>query len=179
MILRYNTDMTKDNQKTTEKNKQDWVDKLVAWGCQLLHLTKYQKILTQLAKFVIAGVITTAIDWSLFAMLVYVFNVGPMVTKFFSFMASTLVSYYINTIWVFDTTKNKSRQRLVTEFFVFSGIAFAISEVLIYVFIYQWHWNDMLANIVTTAITMVFNYVTRKLFLEERKKSHKTTTVSK
>lgn len=158
--------------KTEKKTKNpDAIDKLVAWGCNILHLTKYQKILTQLAKFFIAGVTTTLFDWGIFYVLVYIINVEPLIAQIFSFTASTLLSFYINTLWVFDTTKNKTRRRLIIEFFVFSGIALVISEILLYVFIYQLHLNDMLAKIITTAVTMVFNYVTRKLFLEDRKSS--------
>lgn len=175
MILRYNTDMGKNNSTVKLEKKPDWVDKLVAWGCQLLHLTKYQKILTQLAKFVIAGVITTAIDWVLFAILVYSLNIAPLIAQIFAFSGSTLISYYINTIWVFDTTKNKTRRRLVAEFFIFSGIAFVISEVLLYIFIYQLGMNDMIAKVFTTAVTMVFNYITRKIFLEDHKKPRSQT----
>lgn len=154
--------------------KPDIVDKLVGWGCKILHLTKHQKILTQLAKFVIAGVTTTLFDWGIFYVLVYIVNIEPLIAQIFSFTASTLLSYYINTLWVFDTTKNKTRRRLIIEFFVFSGIALIISEILLYIFIYQLHLNDMLAKVITTAITMVFNFITRKLFLEDHKKSDHT-----
>lgn len=162
--------MSKPKPANQGTSKPDLIDQLVAWGCKILHLTKYQKTLTQLAKFFIAGVATTLFDWGIFYVLVYLLHVAPLIAQIFSFAASTLLSYYINTLWVFDTTKNKTRQRLVIEFFVFSGIAFAISEVLLYVFIYQLHMNDMLAKVITTAVTMVFNYITRKLFLEDHHK---------
>lgn len=153
------------------EKKADWVDKLVAWGCGVLHLTKYEKILTQLAKFVIVGVITTLIDWAIYYVLCYWVNMNPLVAQLFSFTISTFASYYMNTLWVFDTTKTKTKQRLITEFFVFSAVALGISTALLYLFIYKLGLNDMLAKVVTTAITMVFNFVTRKLFLEDRKKT--------
>lgn len=157
-----------DTAQTIER-KPDWVDNLVAWGCRILHLTKYQKILTQLAKFVIAGVINTAIDWAIYYVLCYGVNFNPLIAQLFSFTIATIVSYYINTIWVFDTTKKKTRRRLITEFFVLNAIALGISTVLLYVFVYPLHMNEMLAKILTTAVTMVFNYITRKLTLEDRK----------
>lgn len=162
--------MDKTHSSVHTASKPDLIDQLVAWGCKVLHLTKYQKVLTQLAKFFIAGVITTLFDWLIFYILVYILSMEPLIAQVFSFAASTLLSYFINTIWVFNTTKNKTRQRLIAEFFIFSGIAFAISEVLLYVFIYQLSMNDMIAKIITTAITMIFNYITRKLFLEDHKK---------
>ena len=155
--------------KNLTQHKPDWVDKLVAWGCQLLHLTKYQQILTQLAKFAIAGVLNTLIDWVIYYILCYPLNVNPLVAQLFSFTVATIVSYYINTIWVFDTTKKKTRKRLITEFFVLNIIALGISTALLSVFIYLLHMSDMWAKVLTTVVTMVFNYITRKLTLEDRK----------
>lgn len=150
------------------ETKTDIIDKLVAWGCNLLHLTKYQKILTQLAKFVVTGVIATAIDWAVFYVLVYMVKMDPLVAQLFSFLLSTLFNYYSNTRWVFDTTKNKTRQRLMTEFFIISVVALGISEALLALMINVMSMNDMLAKVLTTAVVMVFNYITRKLFLEDR-----------
>lgn len=153
----------------TEK-KPDIIDKIVIWWCKVLHLTKYEKILRQMAKFVITGVIATAIDWAIFYVLVYPVQMNPLIAQIFSFLASTLFNYYSNTKWVFDTTKNKTRRRLMTEFFILSAVSLGISEALLALFINVFNMNDMLAKIVMTAIIMVFNFVTRKLFLEERKR---------
>jgi len=156
--------------ETKTKREGDLVERLVAWGCELLHLTKYQKILTQLAKFVVAGVITTLIDWAIYFVLCHFFLMDPLIAQLFSFVASTAVSYYINTLWVFDTTKNKTKQRLVAEFFFFSFCGLAITEVLLFLMIERMGVNYMVAKVIATAVVMVFNYVTRKMFLEDRKK---------
>lgn len=155
-----------------EVNETGLIDGLVAWGCRILHLAKYQKILTQLAKFVITGVIATAIDWVIFYILVYMVKMDPLVAQLFSFLFSTLFNYWSNTKWVFDTTKNKTRKRLVTEFFVISFVALGISEALLALFINVLAMNDMLAKVLTTAVIMVFNFVTRKIFLEDRAKKN-------
>lgn len=150
--------------------REDFIDKLVKWGCELLHLTKYQKILTQMTKFVITGVIATAIDWAIFYILVYVVNIDPLIAQLFSFLFATWFNYWSNTKWVFNTTKNKTRRRLITEFFIISVIGLGISEAILAVLIRILHMNDMLAKVIATAVVMVFNFVTRKIFLEDRKK---------
>lgn len=152
-----------------KSSKPDIVDRLVAWGCQILHLTKYQEILTQLAKFTIAGVINTAVDWGIFFSLYNLLQVDPVLSQAISFTIATVISFFINTVWVFNTTKNKTRWRLITEFFILNLIALGITTVLIYLFIDQMHMNELLAKILTTIITMVYNYITRKLTLEDRK----------
>lgn len=148
----------------------DLVDKLVEWGCHLLHLDKHQAVLTQLAKFVIAGVINTIIDWTIFFSLYNIVGLNPVISQITSFTIATTVSFFINTLWVFNTTKAKTRQRLITEFFILNLIALGITSGLIYVFIDLMKMNELLAKILTTAITMVYSYITRKLTLEDRKR---------
>ena len=155
----------------TDAKKADLIDKLVEWGCNILHLQKHQKILTQLAKFTIAGVINTAIDWAIFFSLYNFVGVNPVVSQAISFTVATAVSFFINTKWVFDTTKAKTKQRLIAEFFVLNLIALGISTALIYLFIDVLQMNELLAKVLTTVITMVYNYITRKLTLEDRKKA--------
>lgn len=152
----------------TDEKKPDLVDKIVEWGCGILHLQKHQKILAQLAKFAIAGVINTVIDWAIFFSLYNIVGVNPVVSQAVSFTAATVVSFFINTMWVFNTTKAKTRQRLIIEFFVLNLIALGITTVLIYLFIDLMHMNELLAKVLTTVITMIYNYVTRKLTLEDR-----------
>ncbi len=147
------------------EKSDDFVDRIVAWGCHLLHLEKHQKFLTKLAKFGIAGVLTTVIDWVIFFSLCELLHFDWVVSQLFAFVASTIVGYFINTKWVFDTTKNKTRRRLVTEFFIFNFIALIMTEVMLYLFD-KWQMNIVLAKVITTTVTMIFNYVTRKWFLE-------------
>ena len=147
------------------------IDRVVEWGCRLLHLEKYQKILTQIAKFVIAGVINTVIDWAIFFSFYNLLHLDPVFSQAVSFTVATIVSFFINTIWVFDTTKAKTRRRLVIEFFVLNLIALGMTTYLIHLFIEVLQMNELIAKLLTTAITMVYSYVTRKLTLEDRKKS--------
>lgn len=149
--------------------KLDWIDRLVIWWCKVLHLTKFEKILRQITKFAITGVIATAIDWSIFYVLVYWVRLNPLIAQLFSFLISTLFNYYISVLWVFNTTKKKTRKRLMTEFFVTSLIALGISEGLLAWFINGMGMNDMLAKVISTVIVMIFNFIVRKMFLEERK----------
>lgn len=150
----------------------DLIDRLVEWGCRLLHLEKHRKFLTKLAKFGIAGVLTTAIDWVIFFTLCEVLHLDWVISQLFAFVASTIVGYFVNTKWVFETTKEKTRRRLVTEFFVFNFIALVMTEVMLYLFD-KWQMNILLAKVITTTVTMIFNYITRKWFLEGHKSSSK------
>ena len=147
----------------------DWVDRLVLWGCRLLHLEAHAAILQQLAKFVIVGVINTAIDWILYFILDEFFHVNPLIANIFSFTASTAYSYFASMSWVFHPTREKTRRRLFVEFVILNLIALGLTEILLFVMIDQFAWDSMLAKIISTFITMIFNFITRKLFIEGKR----------
>lgn len=150
------------------RKKPDFIDNIVTWGCQLLRLEKYTKIFQQLAKFVIVGFTNTAINWTIYFSSVQFAKIDPLIASAIAFAISTVFNYWASTTWVFDTTSNKTRRRLFIEFTVFNGFAFlAFDEGLLWLLIYPLGWNYMIAKVLTTACGMIFNFVTRKIFLED------------
>ena len=102
----------------------------------------------------------------------------PCVPVNIAFAISTVFNYWASTTWVFDTTSNKTRRRLFVEFTVFNGFAFlAFDEGLLWFLIYQLGWNYMIAKVITTACGMVFNFITRKMFLEDHPKLRKNAKI--
>lgn len=163
------------------KKKPDFIDNIVAWGCRLLHLDKHTTIFQQLAKFVIVGFTNTAINWAIYFSLVQFSNVAPLIASAIAFAISTVFNYWASTTWVFNTTNHKTRLHLFIEFTVFNGFAFLLfDEGLLWFLIYVLDWNYMIAKVVTTACGMVFNFITRKMFLEDygSEKSNRKTTKS-
>lgn len=153
----------------TEKSTGDIIERLVAWGCKILHLQKYTHILQQLTKFIIVGVINTLIDWGIYYVLADVLGWDPLLANIPSFSAATVFSYFASVLWVFDTTTRKTKRRLFIEFIILNLIALGLTELLLYLFIDGCGFGNMLAKVLATIIVMIFNFVTRKLFLEERK----------
>ena len=157
------------NSPSPTPSHSDWVDRLVLWGCRLLHLDAHATILQQLAKFVIVGVINTAIDWILYFVLDEFFHVNPLIANIFSFTASTTYSYFASMSWVFLPTREKSRCRLFVEFVILNCISLVLTEILLFAMIDRLGFDSMLAKIISTFITMIFNFITRKLFIEGKR----------
>lgn len=154
------------------RKKEDVVERLVAWGCHLLHLDKYTSAFQQLTKFVIVGVINTAINWTIFAICLEVLPISDEVAKSvvasaIAFVIATIFNFWASTTWVFDTTRKKTRRRLFIEFAVFTGIAFLLFDEGMLAWLVASDWAPMWAKVVTTACGMVFNFITRKMFLED------------
>lgn len=157
--------------KSAKKSEGDIIDRLVAWGCNLLHLSKFTKTFQQLAKFFIVGCTNTAINWIIFAIMLAVLPIPDEVTKSvvasaIAFAISTIFNFWASITWVFNTTNEKSRRRLFIEFAIFNGIAFLAFDEALLAFLVSLGWHPMIAKVLTTACGMVFNFITRKMFLE-------------
>lgn len=159
----------------TKQKQGDIVDRLVAWGCDLLHLSRYTKVFQQLAKFVIVGCTNTAINWAIFALCLAILPIPDavmrsVVASAIAFAISTIFNFWASTTWVFNTTGKKTRRRLFIEFATFNGISFLAFDEGLLAFLVAADWHPMIAKVITTACGMVFNFITRKIFLEEDNK---------
>lgn len=154
------------------EKKPDVIDNLVAWGCKLLHLDRHTAVFQQLAKFFIVGVTNTAINWTIYAICLAILPIADEVIKVvvasaIAFAISTIFNFWASITWVFNTTGKKTKRRLFIEFAIFNGIAFLAFDEGLLAGLVSLGWNAMIAKVATTACGMVFNFVTRKIFLEE------------
>ena len=151
--------------KQTGKDK---VDIVVSKLIDTLPIKLSKELVIQIFKFLIVGGIATIIDWFVYYILYNFLGVNPLVANVVSFVVSVIYNYIASVKWIFNVDKEKSKKRIFIEFIVLSTIGLAITEVLLYLFI-SISMHKMLAKIIATAIVMVFNFITRKIFLENSK----------
>ena len=149
-----------------KKDKMAWLcDKI----CKLLHLkfnAKTRKLLIQIFKFVIVGGIATIIDF----VFLYIFrefcHFPVLVSNTLSFCISVIYNYIASVKWVFDVNKEKDAKKQFIIFIVFSVIGLLLNNAIMWLTVDFLSIYYMLAKIIATVIVMVFNFVTRKIFLE-------------
>ena len=125
-----------------------------------------RKLLVQIFRFIIVGGIATLIDWLVYYILFNYFNINPLLANVFSFSISVIYNYIASVKWVFNVDKDKSKNIMFIEFIVLSIIGLLLTEIFLYLFINLLTIDEMVSKIIATAIVMVFNFVTRKIFLE-------------
>lgn len=133
-----------------------------------------KNIYEQVFKFGIVGVIATIIDWIVYYFLYNFCTLNPLLANLFSFSVSVVYNYIASVKWVFNIDKNKSKKRMFFEFMLFSIIGLLLTEALLFLFINMLNIGKMLSKIIATVIVMVFNFVTRKIFLENSFRNFKT-----
>ena len=120
----------------------------------------------QIIKFGIVGGIATIIDWFVYFLLNKILLINPFLSNLLSFLVSVIYNYIASVKWVFHVNKEKNQKRLCFEFLLFSVIGLFLTEILLWVFMYCFHMDSMVSKIGATIIVMVFNFITRKIFLE-------------
>lgn len=128
---------------------------------------KNNKLLVQIIKFVIVGGIATIIDYIIFFLLHDLLKVPTLPSNITSFSVSVIYNYIASVKWVFDVKEDDPKKQFIV-FIVLSIIGLLINTAIVYVTIDILKWWSMICKVIATAIVMVFNFITRKVFLEKK-----------
>jgi len=131
-------------------------------------MKKYKALFLQIFKFGLVGGSAFIIDYGIMILLTDVLHINYLVSTTMSFSVSVIYNYILSTKWVFDDTKKHSGAEKFVVFLILSIIGLGINELLMYLSVDKLAIDHKLAKIGVTAIVMVYNFITRKLFLESR-----------
>lgn len=140
-----------------------------------------KKLMDQILKFGVVGIIAFFIDFGIFKLLSSVFGVYYLVANFFGFTISLIFNYVASMTFVFERKENADRKAEFVIFTILSVIGLLLSELIIYLcieVIYEnmpllmsyisRQWAETFGKVVATGIVMVYNFITRKIFLEKK-----------
>lgn len=130
--------------------------------------TYLRELTVQFAKFGVVGVIAFCIDYGLFLLMTYAFGVNYLVASAISFTISTIFNFMASMRYVFAGKKGQTRTQQFVIFFVLSVIGLGVNQLILWVCVDMLAWLAWIGKLVATAIVMIFNFITRKIFLEDR-----------
>lgn len=124
-------------------------------------------LLRQIIKFGFVGGSAFVIDAGLLFLLTDFLNIHYLISGTVSFSVSVIYNYILSIFWVFDTSSHKKSQDFVV-FVVMSIIGFGINQLLMYILVDLLAVYYMISKVLTTVVVMIYNFITRKLFLERK-----------
>lgn len=142
-----------------------------------------KKLIDQILKFGVVGVLCFAIDFAIYTALIALidWHYDYVIATFFGFSISVIVNYILSMKFVFARKEDMDRRKEFVIFVVLSVIGGILNELLILLCIAgiydNWAWLQtvlardpakLLGKIAATGVVMVYNFVTRKIFLERK-----------
>ena len=124
------------------------------------------KLIAQFMKFGVVGVIATVIDFGVMIFLTEVFGINPVASATVSFTVSVIFNYLASMRYVFSHREGMSRQREFVIFIVLSVIGLVINDALMWVGTEMTPVDYRIVKVLATAVVMVWNFVSRKIFLD-------------
>ncbi|MCI5552658.1 MAG: GtrA family protein [Tenericutes bacterium] len=128
-----------------------------------------KELINQIAKFGVVGIIATLIDYILLFILTDVFKIYYMTSSIISFSASLIFNYIASIKWVFNV-EHKQTYKDGLLFLIFSLIGLWINQEVMYLTVEKLGIYYMISKIFATGIVMVWNFITRKIFIENYEK---------
>lgn len=132
-------------------------------------MTCMKKLINQIAKFGVVGIIATLIDYILLFILTDVFKIYYMTSSIISFSVSLIFNYIASIKWVFNV-EHKQTYKDGLLFLIFSLIGLWINQEVMYLTVEKLGIYYMISKIFATGIVMVWNFITRKIFIENYEK---------
>ncbi len=130
---------------------------------------RMKKLIEQILKFGVVGIIATVIDFGVLYILSQPLGMDPVISAGISFCVSLVFNYVASMRYVFTHREDMSRSREFVIFLVLSLIGLAINEAIMAAGVAVLG-NSALAvmgtKVLATAIVMVWNFVSRKKWLD-------------
>ncbi len=117
-------------------------------------------------KFGVVGVVAFGIDYGLLAFLTEVAGVNYLVSATISFTVSVVFNYAASMRYVFRHREGMSRRREFVTFVVLSVIGLVLNNACMWAGVELLGVHYLVVKIAATALVMVWNFVTRKIFLD-------------
>ena len=127
------------------------------------------KLFEQILKFGVVGMLAFLVDYGVLMLLSQVFGVDPVLSAGISFCVSVVFNYLASMRYVFTHREDMSKTKEFVIFIVLSAVGLVINEIIMWVGT-RWLGTTGLAvtvvKVFATAVVMVWNFVSRKLWLD-------------
>ena len=127
-----------------------------------------KKLMEQMIKFGFVGFLCFFIDWGIMVFLTEVFGINPLISSTISFTVSVTVNYILNVTFVFETDKNANKGSQFVIFVLLSIVGLGVNELCMWLGTDLLGIHYMITKVGATAVVMVYNFITRKIFIEKK-----------
>ena len=127
--------------------------------------TKYMDTIRQFIKFLLVGVLNTLVGLSIIYSLMYFLGVGPFLSNLLGYAVGIVVSYNLNKIWTFNSSK--AARRSFPRFVLVVAVAYIANIFMVYVSVINFRIDPYVSQLIGLAFYTVLVYAgSRKLVFQ-------------
>ena len=123
----------------------------------------------QIIKFGIVGVIAAVVDLGVLVVLKELLGVNVLLSSTISFCVSVIVNYILSMAFVFKS-KNQGKVKEFIIFVILSIGGLGLNQLILWVGVNFTTVYYLIVKIIAMTIVPIYNFVTRKIFLESKEK---------
>ncbi|MGO4961195.1 GtrA family protein [Jeotgalibaca porci] len=125
------------------------------------------KLIGQLMKFGVVGIIATVIDFVVLTILTETFGVYYLTSAAIGFIVATLFNYVASMRYVFNSRfgPHEKRKELII-FILLSVVGLGLNQFFMWLFVEFFSIFYIFSKVLATTLVMAWNFVSRKLWIE-------------
>lgn len=127
-----------------------------------------RKLIEQIIKFGFVGFLCFFIDYGIMVFLTEIVGIEYLISSAISFTVSVTVNYILSVTMVFETDKDKNKVKEFIIFVFLSIIGLGINQLCMWFAVEILGIHYMVSKIGATAVVMVYNFISRKIFIEKK-----------
>lgn len=127
-----------------------------------------KSLLGQIIRFGFVGGSATLLDYGVMVLLKEVCGLDYLTASGISFSVSVIYNYLLSILWVFEVDREKNKFSSFMIFLALSLVGLGLNQLLMYLLVSGAGIFYMVSKIAATAVVMIYNFITRKLFLEKK-----------
>lgn len=122
--------------------------------------------LKQVIKYASTASIGGVIDYGLLVLLTEVFGLHYLISSMISLICAMIVQYLLNIRFVFETSEEHKVRKLIV-YIIMGLIGLGMNQLIIYLVVSKLKVHYILGKVAASAIIGIYNFFSRKLYLEK------------
>lgn len=119
----------------------------------------------KIVRYFFVGGAATAVDLSLFALLVHGFGLPYLPVGATTFIIATALNYVLSIYFVFESGARFRRPHEVALVFAVSGVGLLLNQAILYIGVEMFSLVPIVAKLFATGIVFFWNYSARAYFV--------------
>ena len=129
-------------------------------------MKRIKKLLVQFCKFGLVGTLCFFIDYGVMVLLTETSGLGYFLSSAISFTLSVVVNYILSMCFVFKGKDDLNKVQEMAIFVALSMVGLALNQMIMWIAVEFFRVFYAVAKIFSTMLVTVYNFISRKLFLE-------------